>query len=112
MQLRALHRPVAALQLYVRLLSARGQGQRTEGDGGSADHGKGSGAGSPWTQQSHQGQQQQQNQHKRAAREKALMLAFRELCRSYPDAACVAARYVIVHYMHQTGGNGTGLVIR
>lgn len=75
-QLEALHRPVAALQLYIRLLAARG---RTGTDAVSAAVGV-------------LGQAQlQQQQRKRASREMSLMRAFGELCRRYPQAAHIAA---------------------
>ncbi|CBJ30639.1 conserved unknown protein [Ectocarpus siliculosus] len=84
-ELRALQRPVAALQLYVRLVSAAGA--RREGRNAAIAGGGSSGALAGSSTHS-----QQQQQQKRAAREASLMVTFEDLCWRYPDAARVAAR--------------------
>ena len=92
-QLRALQRPVAALQLYIRLVAAAGgreEGRRASAEG-SGGGGGALGGSSTHSQQQLQ-QQQRQKQQKRAAREASLMLTFEDLCWRYPDAARVAAR--------------------
>ncbi|CAN0441376.1 unnamed protein product, partial [Laminaria digitata] len=99
-ELRALQRPVAALQLYVRLVVAGGQGIATAtataaaAAAAAAEARVGGGLVHSHHQQQQQPQQQQQEQErkKRALREAGLMSAFRELCWRYPDAARVAAR--------------------
>lgn len=94
-QLRTLQRPVAALQLYVRLLAARGD--RT----GNLSVGGGNGSGV--LAQS----QLQQTQHKRAGREAALLRVFADLCGRYPEAARVAARYCHSKYPRDLWGGGS-----
>eukprot|EP00752_Nemacystus_decipiens_P016769 g15006.t1 len=92
-ELRALQRPVAALQLYIRLVAAaggKGGGRRTFAEGGGG--GGGALAGSSTHSQQQQQQQHRQKQQKRAAREASLMLTLEDLCWRYPDAARVAAR--------------------
>lgn len=101
-QLRALQRPVAALQLYTRLVAAAGGGGGKGGEEGrwasAGGGGGGSGAaaaalgGSPAHSQQQQQQRQKQQQQKRAAREASLMLTFEDLCWRYPEAARAAAR--------------------
>ncbi|CAN0527107.1 unnamed protein product, partial [Ectocarpus sp. 12 AP-2014] len=83
-ELRALQRPVAALQLYIRLVSAAGA--RREGRNAAIAGGGSSGALAGSSTHS------QQHQQKRAAREASLMVTFEDLCWRYPDAARVAAR--------------------
>ena len=87
LQLRALQRPVAALQLYVRLVSAAGA--RRLGEGRNAAIAGGGSSGALTGSSTHSQQPQQQ---KRAAREASLMVTLEDLCWRYPDAARVAAR--------------------
>ncbi|CAM9845652.1 unnamed protein product [Hapterophycus canaliculatus] len=91
-ELRALQRPVAALQLYVRLVAAAAAARRTSVEGSGGGGGSGALGGASTHSQQQQQQQQKQKLQKRASRETNLLLALEDLCWRYPDAARVAAR--------------------
>lgn len=119
-QLRALQRPVAALQLYVRLVVAGWRGgagtatASTSATAAAAAAEARSGGGLINSHQlvQQQQQQQQEQRNKRALREASLMSAFRELCWRYPDAARVAARWVSFGRSGTGGGEGGSAVCR